>query len=340
MNPRTAAILLLATLMPLGVHANSDVVVFDNGDRLTGEIKSLARGKLNFKTDATDTISIEWDNVAFLSSEQNIQVETHQGRRYLGRLKLSPALRTISVDMDGVPLEIAANDVVTLTPIEEKGINRLDGDVTAGYNFSQASEVQQFQFGLDMQIRTETRIFDLSVDNSLSDSADNEASQRSAVVLDYKRLRSNRWFTGAMIGATRNDELGIDMRTSLGAGIGRILSRTNYNSTNIESGLMVSKENLASEESDQDTLEAYVGLNWDWFRYDSPELDLSTSLQVIPNLTDWGRVRAELDISVKWEMIDDLFWQISLYDSFDSSPAVEDAEKNDYGIVTSIGYSF
>ena len=340
MNPRTAAILLLAVLMPPGAHADNDVVVFNNGDRLTGEVKSLARGKLNFKTDATDTISIEWDNVAFLSSEQNIQVETHQGRRYLGRLKLSPALKKISVDVDGVPVEIAANDVVTLTPIEEKGINRLDGDVTAGYNFSQASEVEQFQFGLDMQFRTETLIFDFSVDNSLSDSADNEASQRSAIVLDYRRLRSNHWFTSAMIGANRNDELGIDMRTSLGAGIGKILSRTNYNSTNIESGLMVSKENLASEESDQDTLEAYVGLSWDWFRYDSPELDLSTSLQVIPNLTDWGRVRAELDISLKWEMIDDLFWQISLYDSYDSDPAVADAEQNDYGIVTSIGYSF
>ena len=41
----------------------TDVVTFVNGDRLTGEVKSLERGRLRFKTDATDTISIEWDNV-------------------------------------------------------------------------------------------------------------------------------------------------------------------------------------------------------------------------------------------------------------------------------------
>ena len=91
MIPRLASIALLATIIPLFASANTDVVVFDNGDRLTGEIKSLERGRLRFKTEATDTISIEWDNVAFLSSDQNIQIETYEGRRYLGRLKLSPA---------------------------------------------------------------------------------------------------------------------------------------------------------------------------------------------------------------------------------------------------------
>ena len=90
---------LLIIAAPTIAQADTDVVVFDNGDRLTGEIKSLERGKLRFKTEATDTISIEWDNVAFLSSEQNIQVELFDGKRYLGQLKLSPALKVINVQL-------------------------------------------------------------------------------------------------------------------------------------------------------------------------------------------------------------------------------------------------
>jgi hypothetical protein len=340
MTPRLASIALLATIIPLFASANTDVVVFDNGDRLTGEIKSLERGRLRFKTEATDTISIEWDNVAFLSSDQNIQIETYEGRRYLGRLKLSPALKTINVEMDGDYLAIDASHVVLLTPIEEKGINRLDGDITAGYNFAKASEVEQMTFGLDMEFRTETRIFSLSADNSLSDSEDNEASQRSSLNLDYKRLWSNRWFWSGMLSGDRNDELGIDLRTSIGSGGGRIVRQTNHSAMAMEGGLMVSHENLAGSESDQDTLEAYVNLTWDWFRYDTPELDLSTSLEIIPNLTDSGRVRGELDVSLKWEIINDLFWEISVYDSYDSEPAVVGAEQNDYGIVTSLGYDF
>ena len=53
--------------------ASTDVIYFHNGDRLTGKIKSLERGKFRFKTDATGTISIEWDDIAYLNSDLVVQ---------------------------------------------------------------------------------------------------------------------------------------------------------------------------------------------------------------------------------------------------------------------------
>jgi hypothetical protein len=118
------------------------------------------------------------------------------------------------------------------------------------------------------------------------------------------------------------------------------LSQTNNTTLQLTGGIQLSRENVSAGVSDEDTVEAFGSLNWDWFRYDTPELDLSTNLQIFPNLTDSGRVRAEFDISLKWEMIEDLFWELSFYDSYDSDPVVVDAEKNDYGIVTSVGWEF
>jgi hypothetical protein len=63
----------------------TDVIVLVNGDRLTGEVKGLERGKLSFKTDATGTIQVEWDKVASLQSGQYLQVELTSGLRYAGR---------------------------------------------------------------------------------------------------------------------------------------------------------------------------------------------------------------------------------------------------------------
>ena len=60
----------------------------------------------------------------------------------------------------------------------------------------------------------------------------------------------------------------------------------------------------------------------------------------VPNLSDTGRVRGELDVSLKWEMIADLFWQLSSYHSYDNRPPTVGAEKSDYGVVTSLGYDF
>jgi len=350
MLSRSILLALLASTVPTMAVANTDVVVFDNGDRLTGEIKSLDRGKLRFKTDATNTISIEWDNVAFLSSDQNIQVETYDGRRYLGHLKLSPALKTINVQIGDEFLDLDASHVVQMTPIEDRGRDRVDGDITAGYDFTNASSVELLQLGLNLEYRTEIRIYSLSLDSTITstdvDGVDDESSQRHVLNLDYKRLWPNRWLVSGFLKGERNDELSIDLRTSAGGGGGKILRQSSHARLLLESGLMVSNENLAPGDSgatdakNNNSLEAYVSMDWDWYRYDSPELDLSSSLEIIPSLTDSGRVRAEFDVSLRWEIIHDLFWQIGVYDSYDSNPVVDGAETNDYGITTSVGYKF
>jgi hypothetical protein len=335
-----AATLILALTVASTTMASEDVVIFDNGDRLTGEVKSLERGKLRFDSPATGTIPVEWDNVVMLTSEQNIQVETVDGRRFLGRLLTGAEKSSVLVKTETGPLALRMEQVVFMTPIEETRLDRLDADLTAGYTFAKASEVQQLSFGLDMDFRTETRIFSLNADVLRSDSEDSESSQRQSLDLRYRHLRKNRWYTGAIVSLDRNDELDLDLRTSIGVGGGRYLRQTNSSTLSLGGGLQFSRENVSSGIANEDTVEGVVSMHWDWFRYDTPELDLTTRLDIIPNLTDSGRVRSEFDVSLRWEIIADLFWQLSFYDSYDSDPVVDGAEKNDFGVGTSLGWSF
>jgi hypothetical protein len=348
--------LALLLLLFTGIaYAKTDVVIFNNGDRLTGEVKSLERGRLRFKTDATDTISIEWDDVAYLSSNQNVQVETNMGARYLGHLVPAQEKRNIIVETDAGPIQLNNIQIVIMEPIEEKGVNRLDGDITAGYNFTKASKVTQFQLGVDLSFRTETRIMGIELDTIVSGSvvddqtAENageiEFSQRQNLETNYTRLLSNQWFREGHISLERNDELGINLRRSVGGGGGRFLKHTNTSILALHGGLQQSSENFADIDGDIDSWEAYFKIDWDWFLNDSPELDLSTTLKVTPNLTDWGRVRGDFKINFKWEMVSDLFWQLEFYDSYDSRPPIreslgDDPEKNDYGVIASLGWEF
>ena len=118
---------LIAISMPAFAADKTDIVIFVNGDRLTGEFKSLERGRLRFKTAATDTISIEWDDVAFLKSDQNIQVETEGGDRYLGHLSASTREKRIIVETGSGPIDLEIARVILMTPIEERGLDRIDG---------------------------------------------------------------------------------------------------------------------------------------------------------------------------------------------------------------------
>mgnify|MGYP006959942083 CR=1 FL=1 len=64
--------ILLAILLTVSFSARAertDVVFLHNGDRITGEVKSLSRGKLEFKTDHMGTVFIEWDDIRKIISQ-------------------------------------------------------------------------------------------------------------------------------------------------------------------------------------------------------------------------------------------------------------------------------
>jgi len=331
---------LIAISMPVIAADKTDILIFVNGDQLTGEVKSLERGRLRFNTDATGTISIEWDDVASLESRQNIQVETEDGIRYLGHLSATAENKQIVVETGSDSVRLEAERVILMTPIEEQGLDRIDGDISAGYNFAKADEVTSTNLGLDLNYRTESRIFNLEIDALFTDSSTNEPSQDVSLDLSYTRLLANRWLAGAVVSFERNDEQGLDLRTSIGGGGGRIMRQSNNSSLSLVGGLLVSRERVGSGIADENYLEAFATLAWDWFRFDTPELDLTASLQIIPNLTDSGEIRAEIEIEFKWEIVEDLFWSLAISDSYDSKAELTGGENNDYSIITSLGWDF
>jgi hypothetical protein len=179
-----------------------------------------------------------------------------------------------------------------------------------------------------------------SDESSSGESSSAESSQRINGSLEYTRLWPNRWLTNGIFSVSRNDELGIDLRTWVGAGGGRIIARSNASSVVLDGGLAFSRENVSGGLESGDSLEAYGRLRWDWFRYDFPELDLTTRFVVFPSLTESGRVRGDLDVTLRWEFIEDLSWRLSFYDSFDSNTNDPEASSNDYGVNTSISWDF
>jgi hypothetical protein len=77
-----------------------------------------------------------------------------------------------------------------------------------------------------------------------------------------------------------------------------------------------------------------------YFRYAEPERSLDTIINVYPSLTDTGRVRADLRTTFKLELIRDFFWAMELYADYDNEPLSENAHEFDYGIITSVGWSY
>jgi hypothetical protein len=319
---------------------DTDMVVFKNGDRLTGEMKSLSRGQLSFDTDPTGTINIEWHKVAYLRVDRDVQVQTQSGVLYFGQIRVAKDEFKVVVETADGPVELGSDKIVAMDQIDEGGFRALDVNVSVGYNYSKASDITQLNLGMDTRYRSVKRILSADFSSLVSDSDNNESSQRQSLEFNYTRLRPNRWLNDGGISFDVNDELGLNLRTSLSAGGGRILVQSSNSSFMLKGGLKATRENNVDQPEDVDSLESYGTMLWEWYRYDTPELDWSTSLDVIPSLTESGRVRTEFDATLKWEILHDFFWQLEYYYSSDNQPQSEDASSSDFGITTSLAYKF
>jgi hypothetical protein len=333
-------VLVLASASALGAP-KTDIVVFHNGDRLTGEVKGLDRGRLNFDTDATGTISVEWAHLASLESRQVLQVELTSGIRYTGQF-LAAARGKLHVDpLDGeAAREFDLDDVVRIDPIDQGSLwARLDGYVTAGYDYTKANHLQNSTFTGGLSFRDERVLRSLDASGTMTTQDTVEDSSRYDVTANVRRFMANRRFYQGWLSFEGNDELGLDLRSTLGGGFGTYLAQTSRQEWAVVAGFAANREDFASQDTNE-SLEAILGTQYSFFRYDQPEANVDASLYVLPSLTESGRVRSEAKLRSRYEIIDDLFFEISLYGSYDTDADATADSKSDYGLTTSLGYSF
>jgi hypothetical protein len=344
-SPVTFAVLLAACLCAPARAEKTDVVVLINGDRITGEVKELSYGQLKFSTDHMGTIYIEWDKVVSISTTQVLQVETADGSRFTGR---SPQPAASAATLHLVPIgraeggqgtDLRMEDVVRIAYLEQGNfLDRLDGAVSVGYSRTQATGVEQFNFSGNVGTRNNRRKWNIALDTNTSSQSQGPSSQRASLAWTNERFLPNRYYYESSLNFSQNDELGLDLRSLLGVTAGRYLVQRQGLEWRAGAGLAVSREDR-SDGTVVDSMELPLTSSFRMFRLDSPKTDVTLELTVLPSLTESGRVRGEASISARHEIISDLFFEISLYDSYDNR-APEGSPSNDWNVVTSLGYSF
>jgi hypothetical protein len=334
------ASMLIATTVS-EVHAQTDVVLFKNGDRLTGEIRYLDRGKVTFDNPATGIIRIEWDDIDQLYSEENFEIVVENGERLHGTL--APWRSTeLRVQNASGSLDLPLPSVVRITPIEGAFFQRIEMSVDLGYSLAKADDLVQTNAGYDFQYRDELRQFRLNVDASTSDSADDPANARALTKLAFRTFREGRaWDPIGIAQIERNDALGVDLRTTAGGGVSRWLRDSNDGRIAFHGGLVYSREQDFEGVEASTDYEAMAGMDLEWFRYDEPEFDVSTQFTLFRRLSGTEAWRGNADVNVRWELFTDFFWGISVYYTFDAQQSGSDEEETqDYGSFTSLGWKF
>jgi len=337
-----ARLFLLSVLLLFGSQAHasktSDTLFTVNGDRFVGEIKDLDVGKLTFDTDATGKFEVKWDYVVFLKSPRYFRVELDNGLLYFGSLDVDTTRAKLLVLLGDKKRETDLVDVVAITRIRETFWDRVDGSVSLGFSFTRASEVATLTLAGDATHLRDLDYRKLSFDLVNTLRKDSSPAQKQGLSFMNAWYLGYQWFGAAFGSYERNTELGLSARYSLGGGGGRWLIQSNRERFMGMAALVVTWEK--GKDGNRFNLESSLGTQYSLFRYEDPKVNLGTGFRLTPSLSTLGRIRADFDIKLKWEIVKDLTWEFSAYYSFDSQPATEGASRHDYGItILSIGYS-
>lgn len=337
-----SAIASAAFVCALAVPANAqktDVVTLANGDHITGEVKSLERGRIEFSTDDIGTIYLEWDKIATLVSTSVFEVVTSNGLRYVGSLGVSPGKSLVVLTaVETVTLPIL--EVTSIRAIGRGFWAKFDGSLDVGFSYTRSSDIAQLNVNTTTFYRRPAFEGRLTGSGTVTRSGDDdERDDRGTLQASYYRYRGRRWYIGAGGGVETNDSLGLLLRTQVGVTAGTRWVNTNRAQWWTGAGLAVNDERAVDNAPTQN-VEAIMNTRASYFSYDRPRTNVDFNFQYFPSLSNFGRQRIQVDSSIKREIWKDVFLTVNVFDSFDSRPPQADAQRNDVGVVLAFGWSY
>lgn len=334
---------VLLVLLSLGTlaqaHSKTDVITLLNGDRITGEIKSLQNARLSLSTDSMGTLTIEWGEIATIDSLFNYEMRLTDGQRFFGSVGPGSVPGSVNfVDVFGAR-DLDRLSIVELRPVDDSIASRTDIYLSANYAFTKASGVTQTEFRANASYESENALNALTSRLTVSDT-DEESTASSRVNLSRKVWTDREaLYRQVFVGRERNDELGLDYRLTVGAALGKYFIDTNQRNLLGSFGLQALEEKSVGGDKES-SVEAVITMGYSRWRFDSPKLNLILDASLYPSLTESGRIRADTNATLRWEIVNDLFWDVSSWGSYDNSAIDANAGEFDWGITTGLGWEF
>jgi len=342
LNKVITYILLLSVILPGIIEAQkTDHIRLKNGDLVTGEIKTLQYGILQYKTDGMSTLSVKWDHVTQIKSKYKFEVTLNKGGVYLAYLDTTSNLNEINLIINSkVSFIVNPTEVVSISKIKDIFWDKFSGGFSFGLDYSKGSNIFNYDLKGDLHYRTFRYDVMFKFSSNLTDEKNTGTkTEKQDAEFRFNGFLVKRWFYSAFSTFEKNSQLGLDLRTSLGGGIGRRLFHSYITVFSVSANLVANRETPTDGEV-KNNIEGLLYLEYRIFNNAPPKTNLITKLALYPSITEKGRVRTDFEVKGSIEIWNDFNYSLTYYYSADNQPATEGAANVDWGITTSVGYTF
>jgi putative salt-induced outer membrane protein YdiY len=316
-----------------------DKVTLDNGDVLTGKVKTMADGKLTVNSAALGDVVVPMANVKNLQTAEEVQLRTTTGdlirRRILG-------IDSGTLRFDGTDTELLSN-LDKINPPEQKdpewtGALKLGAGLITGN-----TERRSVSGAFDAELRrTEDRLnadaqWDYAQDQDRTTSQWNLTQRRTGGGLKYDRFITETTYalaTTRVLGDTLAD---LDMRWTAGVGYGFQLLDSEDTKLTAEAGISYLTENYRSGAPSDDYVAARLAYK---LRHTFNErTKLIHGVEAFPSTEDSDDVYFQATTELRTNLTDSMIGSIAWVWDYDNTPAPT-RERSDHRVLLTVGWSF
>jgi hypothetical protein len=345
---RASRILLLALVL-VGLCSQAfakrrDVVIMNNGDHFTGEVKKLQNGLLYVETDyVTGSIGLDWNQVQSVQSTATYRIILNNGQRLEGKIEKSSVEKTDRKDFlireATEEVKVPSAEIASIETRKPTFWRQLQGAMDLGYSFSSGNGQSTLNADTNVAYRAKGWEAATAFNSTFNGQTGASKTNREDLQTTFAKFLNRNSYVMALSDFLHSSQQDLKLRTTLGGGYGHFIKRTTANNLSWLAGVVYTHESFetaVSQPSDQN-IEAVLGLRYYLYRFNFGEAD--SQLLVFPGLTDAGRVRVTTNNSVSIKLRNNFHLVFTFWDNFDSRPPAT-ARKNELGISSGIGWSF
>jgi putative salt-induced outer membrane protein YdiY len=335
---------LLAGLCCPAQARRQDVVVMNNGDHFTGQVKRLQNGLLFIETDyVSGNIGLDWNQVQSVQSTAAFHIVLNDGQRLVGKIEKVFGEKAKREDfliheVTG-EVEVPSASIVNIDSKKPTFWRQLQGAIDLGYSFTSGNSQSTLNADTNATYRAKGWEAATSLDSTFNGQSGASKTNREDMRATFTKFLNRNSFVAALSDFLHSSQQDLNLRTTLGGGYGRYLKRTTNSNLAWLGGVVYVHESFgttAGNPSGQ-SMEAVVGLQYNFVRFNFGELQ--SQVRTFPGLTDSGRLRITTNNSLTIKLRNNFHFLFTLWDDFDSRPPVT-ARKNELGTSSGIGWSF
>jgi hypothetical protein len=318
-----------------------DTIILNNGMILSGELKSLKSGRVEFDIDNISIVKVKFDKIKLIKAQSHaFRIETSDRKIYYGNIRRGDKPGTITIESKDTTVIVPLNSVAFMTSFNNETYRTISGYVSSGFNYARSSNSGRFNFDGTVKLQLRKTYSELIGSMFISQTDTNWIRDRESLALNTYYVL-NPWISiGGNLKYQRNYELGLARRFQEGLGLSVTLLKHNNFQMRALTGLVVNQEK--STEGVEFPTQVEIPLNYylEFFKFSDPNISITTSQTAYFSITDAGRIRWDGDTRISWEIIDDLSLSVQFYQNFDNRPPSGSSRTWDYGTVIGLKYEF